>query len=112
MSHATLVSDGLLGLTITLAVLLVMFVAAAIGTPAEAAVPSARPDAEPPGQPAAEPPVPVLPRRRPASPPAPGGTGYLPRHAAAAAAAAAHAAAAAGGPPWGPAPRPPGMDRE
>src|SRR5215467_11957075 len=127
MSHAALVNYGLWVLTIASAVVLVMFVSAVVRMPPELAKPAAEPApeqgqwaepapeprrwaepapepprwAEPapePGQwaahlPQESPPVP-LPRR-----PAPDG-GYVARHAS-----------PRGGPPWGPAPKPPGMDQ-
>ncbi len=79
MSHATLVNDGLLLLTIASALLLMTFVSAVIRVPSERADRPAQPAGDT-GQ--------------------SGGTGYRPRHAA------------PGAPPWGPAPKPPGIDRD
>lgn len=98
MSHATLVNDGLWVLMIVSAVLLVTFISAVAGMPPELARPAEGP-APGLGQrtaplPQEGPPVP-LPRRH-----VDDGAGYVARHAS-----------PRSGPPWGPAPKPPGVDR-
>ena len=106
MSHAALVKDGLLGYVVLLAVLLPLFTYAAIRTPPEPAMPPARPASRPPALPAL-PALPVLPAQASrtgwpplAAPEQPDDAGYVARHAT-----------PRGGPPWGPAPRPPGLIR-
>lgn len=108
MSHTTVVDDVLLGLAIVLALLLAVFIGAVIRAPAQ---PATEPAQAGPAPGAAEPaPAPKLPVRKPAAsgarPPASasparahGPGGYLPKHGV------------RGGPPWGPAPRPPGIGR-
>jgi hypothetical protein len=106
MTHASLASDVLFWFIIAAMLLLAAFVIAAIRAPMEASRPFPRPAAPPeaaPPEPALAPPP--LPRRRAASPPADApsqsnGVSYPPRHAA------------SGGPPWGPAPKPPGIDQD
>jgi hypothetical protein len=101
MSHASLASNGLLWLIIAFTLLLALFVLAAIREPLEASRPSSGMATSP--EPA--PPPPPLPRREPISPTADAvsqkaSTGYPPRHAT------------SGGPPWGPVPKPPGIERD
>jgi hypothetical protein len=94
VSHATMVDDVLLCLTIVAALLLAAFVAAAIRAPS---APAAAPvQAGPPSAAAGPAPAPNLPVRKPAADAngRTGHTGYLPKHAV------------YGGPPWAPAPRP------
>lgn len=106
MSHASLASDALLLLVIASALLLALFVSAAIRAPTEVNKPD--PGQAAPAEPA--PPPPPLPHRRVISPPAEAvtqntGADYPPRHAA-------PGQASSGGPPWGPAPKPPGIDQD
>jgi hypothetical protein len=116
MGHSSLGSDGLLLLVIASALLLTLFVVAAIRAPAEAS----RPDPGPAAPPEPAQPAPPLPRRRVISPAADAmtqntGADYPPRHAAPGQAASGQAAsgqAVSGGPPWEPAPKPPGVDRD
>jgi periplasmic protein TonB len=111
MGHTSVGSGGLLLLVIASALLLALFVIAAIRAPAEVNRPDPEPAAPPepaPSEPA--PPPPPLPRRRIISPPADAVTqnsdaGYPPRHAA-------PGQTVSGGPPWEPAPKPPGVDRD
>ena len=112
MSRATLVNDGLLCFLVLLTLLQVMYIGAAIRTPPATSSP-VPPDTEPPA-PA------TLPLRAPLPSPSaarrPGG-GYVPRHAAALPGLdvirldVIRAPAVSGKPPWGPAPRPPGVMR-
>ncbi len=106
VSHAAVVDDVLLCLAIVLALLLAAFIGAAIRAPAQPAIEPVQ--AGPAPAMSGPAPAPKLPVRNPARarPPASasparaqGRSGYLPKHAV-------H-----GGPPWGPAPRPPGIDR-
>jgi hypothetical protein len=108
VSHAAVVDDVLLGLAIVLTLLLAVFIGAVIRAPAQ---PATEPAPAGPAPATAGPaPAPKLPVRKPAAsgarPPASvsparaqGPAGYLPKHAV------------RGGPPWGAAPRPPGIDR-
>jgi hypothetical protein len=92
MSHAALVSDGLLWLVIFMTLLLAMFVYAVVVTPPEQADRSSeKPALEPPASPPPAP-VPALPARRPQAPASPagparpsGGASYAARHTPAAA---------------------------
>lgn len=108
MSRATLVNDGLFCFVVLLTLLQVMSIGAAIRTP-----PPATSSPVPPGR---EPPAPArLPLRAP--PPSANaarrsGGGYVARHAAAVPGLdVIRAPAVSGKPPWGPAPRPPGVIR-
>jgi hypothetical protein len=103
MSHTSLGSGGLLLLVIASALLLALFVVAALRAPAEVN----RPDPGPAAPPEPARPPPPLPRRTVINPPDAmtrnAGADYPPRHAA-------PGEATSGGPPWGPAPKPPGVD--
>jgi hypothetical protein len=103
MSHAAVVKDGLISFVTLLTVLLVMFIYAAIRT---------RPEiARQPSQPDAEPPVPAMPERDDLA------VGWPPRRASWPGEGADQPSGAGpvvrratrGEPPWGPAPRPPGL---
>jgi hypothetical protein len=101
MSHAELVRDGLFFFVVFLTLLLVLFIGAAVRAPAEQPGARSQP-AAPPIQPDLDGPGLTWPRTAATWPPAGATTlasdnDYLPRHAT------------PGGPPWGPAPRPPGL---
>jgi hypothetical protein len=104
MSHAAVVKDGLLCFVTLLTVLLVLFVYVTVRTSPEVARPPTQPDAEPPPVPARpdlDDPTLGWPPRRASWPgeaaDQPAGAGPVVRRAT------------RGGPPWGPAPRPPGL---
>jgi hypothetical protein len=90
MNHAAPVNDVLFWPVILSALLLLTFVRASIRTPAEPSRTPAQGLPEP-AEAEAQGPAP-LPKR------VAGGPGYVARHAS------------ANGPPWGPAPKPPGVD--
>jgi hypothetical protein len=104
MSHAAVVKDGLFCFVTLLTVLLVLFVYVTVRTSPEVARPPTQLDAEPP-------PVPARPDLDDPT------FGWPPRQASWPDEAADQPAGAGpvvrratrGGPPWGPAPRPPGL---
>jgi hypothetical protein len=113
MSRAALVHAGLLYIVVVQPLLLVMFIRAVIKAPAGPADSPSRPVPSPPEASVAAPasPTPALPQRQPRPEPRaawpaadtasqPGDEGYVGRHAT------------RSRPPWGPAPKPPGIDRE
>ena len=103
MSHAAVVKDGLFYFVTLLTILLVMFIYAAIRTAPEIVRQVSQPDAEPPVSARPDQEDPTL--------------GWLPRQASwpgeaedqPAGAGPVVRRATRGGPPWGPAPRPPGI---
>jgi hypothetical protein len=116
MSHATLADDGLLGFVVLLTLLLMTFLYAVIRAPLE---PEDSP--EPPViktlvlSPPAPPALPARSRPQAAALPAGpagqyGDASYAARHATAVV-AVIRPPAVSGGPPWGPAPKPPGLVR-
>jgi hypothetical protein len=115
----TMTDEGIFFLVLFLALLLVLFIYAVIRVPPELADSQEQPvldlPAPPPPAPTAPPPQP-LPVRRPRTlaPPAPafGGSSngsYAARHATVAVPVITPPTVS-GGPPWGPAPKPPGLE--
>ena len=113
MSHAALVNVVLFWCVVGLTLLLAMFLYAVIAMPHEDAVPTEPPvlktPAPPPPSPVKRPPATVLPA---GSVGQRGGAGYAPRHADALEPEqkVVQRPEVSGGPPWGPAPKPPGLD--
>ena len=108
MSHASLADDVLFWLLVAMALLLVMFIYAAITAPPQGAAPAEPPAFEWPA-PELPAPAPALPAGRPLAPAPPAGAaglsgdaGYAARHAPAAAPVNAPAKVSSG-PRWGPA---------
>ena len=109
MSHAAVVKEGLFFFVTLLTLLLVIFVYATIRTTPE--IP------RPPGQPDAEPPVPSMPELASRPELDDLAVGWPPRRAVwpgedadqLGGAGPVVRRATRGGPPWGPAPRPPGL---
>lgn len=111
MSHAAVVKDGLFFFVTLLTVLLVLFVLVTVRTSPEVARPPTQPDAEPP--------VPTRPDLDDPTYLDDPTFGWPPRRASwpdeavdqPAVAGPVVRRATRGGPPWGPAPRPPGLSQ-
>lgn len=126
MSGAALTNDGLLGLILLMTALLMLFLFEIVRLPPQLARPTEQPvlnlpEPPPPAPPAPPVPPPALPSRRPRTHAAVNGASRAglagltgnpapaPRHAAGAPPVIIRPKVS-GGPPWGPAPKPPGLD--